>query len=62
MQETSRTKPLNIAHRGGADLWPENTLEAFARAIDMGVDGLEFDIQLSQDGALVIHHDATLKP
>lgn len=62
MQETSRIKPFNIAHRGGADLWPENTLEAFARAIDMGVDGLEFDIQLSKDGALVIHHDATLKP
>lgn len=62
MQETRRIKPLNIAHRGGADLWPENTLEAFARAIDMGVDGLEFDIQLSKDGALVIHHDATLKP
>ena len=62
MQETSRTKPLNIAHRGGADLWPENTLEAFVRAIDMGVDGLEFDIQLSQDGAPDIHHDATLKP
>ena len=28
----------------------------------MSVDGLEFDIQLSQDGAPVIHHDATLKP
>lgn len=62
MPETSRIKPLTIAHRGGADLWPENTLEAFARAIEMGVDGLEFDIQLSKDGALVIHHDATLKP
>ncbi len=55
-------KPLNIAHRGGADLWPENTLEAFAHAIELGVDGIEFDMQLSQDGVIVIHHDATLKP
>lgn len=62
MRDTNRKTPLSIAHRGGADLWPENTLEAFARAIDMGVDGLEFDIQLSKDGALVVHHDATLKP
>ncbi len=55
-------KPLNIAHRGGADLWPENTLEAFSRAIYMGVDGIEFDLQLSADGHLMVHHDARLKP
>lgn len=54
--------PLNIAHRGGADLWPENTLEAFSRAIELGVDGIEFDIQLSGDGHLLIHHDSRLKP
>ena len=55
-------KPLNIAHRGGADLWPENTLEAFSRAIELGVDGIELDVQLSADGHLVIHHDGRLKP
>ena len=55
-------KPLNIAHRGGADLWPENTLEAFGQAIELGVDGIEFDLQASADGQLVIHHDARLKP
>ena len=55
-------KPLNIAHRGGADLWPENTLEAFGEAIALGVDGIEFDVQLSADGHLVIHHDGRLKP
>jgi glycerophosphoryl diester phosphodiesterase len=54
-------KPLNIAHRGGADLWPENTLEAFSRAIELGVDGIEFDVQLSADGHLVIHHDRRMK-
>ena len=55
-------KPLTIAHRGGADLWPENTLEAFEKAIALGVDGIEFDVQLSADGHLVIHHDGRLKP
>lgn len=54
--------PLNIAHRGGADLWPENTLVAFAEAIALGADGLEFDVQLSADNELVIHHDTRLKP
>lgn len=56
------TRPLNIAHRGGADLWPENTLAAFAEAIALGADGLEFDVQLSADNVLIIHHDARLKP
>ena len=50
-----------IAHRGGADLWPENTLAAFARAIKLGVDGIEFDLQLTADNRLVIHHDLRLK-
>lgn len=53
---------LNIAHRGGARLWPENTLMAFRNAIAAGVDGIEFDMQLSRDGELVIHHDADLNP
>lgn len=56
------SKALNIAHRGGADLWPENTLAAFERALALGVDGLEFDIQLTADGVLAVHHDARLKP
>ena len=54
-------KSLTIAHRGGADLWPENTLGAFKRAIELGVDGIELDLQLSADGHLVIHHDGRLK-
>lgn len=53
---------MNIAHRGGADLWPENTMQAFERAIALGVDGIEFDLQLSADGHLLIHHDARLNP
>ena len=55
-------RPLNIAHRGGANLWPENTLEAFENAINAGVDGIECDIQHTRDNKLVIHHDDRLKP
>jgi glycerophosphoryl diester phosphodiesterase len=54
--------PLQIAHRGGTGLWPENTLGAFTRAIDMGADGIELDVHLSRDGVLVVHHDESLKP
>lgn len=53
--------PLNIAHRGGAALWPENTLAAFAEAARMGADGAELDVQLSKDGAVVVFHDNRLK-
>jgi glycerophosphoryl diester phosphodiesterase len=52
---------LNIAHRGGAQLMPENTLAAFADAIARGCDGAELDVQLSRDGIVVVHHDFRLK-
>jgi glycerophosphoryl diester phosphodiesterase len=55
-------KTLNIAHRGGAGLRPENTLAAFRHAIAMGCDGAELDIQLSADGIAVVHHDFRLNP
>lgn len=53
---------LEIAHRGGAGLWPENTMEAFERAIAAGADGIELDVHLSADGVLAVHHDESLKP
>jgi glycerophosphoryl diester phosphodiesterase len=49
------------AHRGGADLWPENSEAAFRGAIALGVEQIEFDVQLSADGVPVIFHDATLE-
>ena len=64
--------PLNIAHRGGAGLMPENTLAAFADAIARGCApgdgappplmeyGAELDVQLSADGIAVVHHDFRL--
>jgi glycerophosphoryl diester phosphodiesterase len=49
-------------HRGARGLEPENTLPAFARAIDAGVSTLEFDVGISADGAIVIAHDRRLNP
>ncbi len=53
-------KPLVAAHRGGALLWPENSLTAFRHALELGVDFLETDVHLTADGEVVILHDPTL--
>jgi glycerophosphoryl diester phosphodiesterase len=49
-----------IAHRGNRAHAPENTLEAFAQAVALGADALEFDVHLAADGVPVVHHDPTL--
>jgi len=54
-------RPLTFAHRGGAGLWPENTLEAFRGAIALGCSHLETDLRLSRDGQIVLFHDPTLE-
>lgn len=51
-----------IAHRGGSGLRVENTLAAFAHAIDLGAEGAELDVHLSRDGQVVVHHDDCLNP
>jgi glycerophosphoryl diester phosphodiesterase len=48
------------AHRGGALLWPENSLLAFRNALALGADYLELDVHLSRDGEVVVIHDPTL--
>ena len=53
--------PIVYAHRGGAKLRPENTLLAFDHGLSLGADGLEFDVHLSRDGVVVVHHDTTLE-
>ena len=53
---------LNIAHRGGAQLWPENTLPAFIAAARAGFDAAELDVQLTRDDRLIVFHDFRLKP
>src|SRR5215510_4927947 len=54
------SRPLVFAHRGGAALAPENTIAAFDNGLALGADGLELDVHLSRDGAVVVHHDRTL--
>jgi glycerophosphoryl diester phosphodiesterase len=49
------------AHRGGSALRPENTIAAFDHGMSVGADGLEFDVHLSKDGVVVVHHDDTLE-
>ncbi|MDI6878233.1 MAG: glycerophosphodiester phosphodiesterase [Desulfitobacteriaceae bacterium] len=46
-----------LGHRGAAGTAPENTLPAFRKGLEYGVDGFEFDVQLSRDGEVVICHD-----
>ena len=48
------------AHRGAMATHPENTLPAFAEALRLGARMIEFDVQLSRDGALVLMHDDTI--
>ena len=49
-------------HRGARGLLPENTIPAFERAIELGVDVLELDLGLTRDGVPVVHHDRGLNP
>lgn len=44
-------------HRGASEYAPENTMEAFKLAYEMGADGIELDVQLTLDGQLVVIHD-----
>ena len=47
-------------HRGASEYAPENTMEAFQIAYEMGADGIELDVQLTLDGHLVVIHDETV--
>jgi glycerophosphoryl diester phosphodiesterase len=49
-------------HRGARGLAPENTLQAFATALAIGVTTLELDTGITKDGVVVIHHDRRLNP
>jgi glycerophosphoryl diester phosphodiesterase len=60
LHQESPVRACVYAHRGGAALRPENTLAAFDHGLALGADGLEFDVHLSRDGVVVVHHDGTL--
>ncbi len=49
-----------IAHRGASGLFPENTLLAFQKAIELGADAIELDVRVAADGIPVVIHDSTV--
>jgi glycerophosphoryl diester phosphodiesterase len=53
-------RPLSIAHRGHSIAYPENTLEAYRKAIELGVEMIECDVNITFDGKMVMMHDTTL--
>jgi glycerophosphoryl diester phosphodiesterase len=52
--------PLNIAHQGGEDEFPSNTLYAFHQAVRAGADMLELDVGMTKDGKVIVMHDTTV--
>lgn len=51
---------IRIAHRGASGSAPENTMAAFSKALEIGVDGVELDVHASADGKVVVMHDGSL--
>ncbi|MFT5609765.1 MAG: glycerophosphoryl diester phosphodiesterase [Polaribacter sp.] len=51
-----------LAHKGGAGLMPDNTLEAYRVAVSLGVDLINCDLAMTADGTLVVSHDQWLNP
>ncbi|MBS2967741.1 glycerophosphodiester phosphodiesterase [Metabacillus sp. KIGAM252] len=56
----AETNMLTIAHRGASGYAPENTKASFDKALEIGTDWIEFDVQRSRDGELVIIHDTSV--
>ena len=54
------TTPLDIAHQGGEDEFPSNTMYAFERSVQVGADMLELDVGVTRDGQVVVMHDTTV--
>jgi glycerophosphoryl diester phosphodiesterase len=52
--------PLNIAHQGGEDEFPSNTMYAFRKALRVGADMLELDVGVTKDGKVIVMHDTTV--
>lgn len=50
-----------VGHRGARGLAPENTVASLLKAIDSGVNAVEFDVRVTKDGSVILHHDAKLE-
>lgn len=48
---------INYAHRGASVYYPENTMLAFEKALELGATGIETDVQMTEDGVLILIHD-----
>lgn len=55
-QIEKKMEPEIIAHRGGKQNWPENTACAFRQNITQGIGTIELDVQVTQDGQIVVYH------
>jgi glycerophosphoryl diester phosphodiesterase len=63
MQTNAQTRDFEIqGHRGSRGLMPENTIPAFLRAIDEGVDTIEFDVVISKDRKVIVSHEPYFNP
>ena len=58
---TRDDRPLILAHRGASAVAPESTRAAIRAAVRLGADAVELDVQLTQDGRLVVYHDERLE-
>ncbi len=54
------SKPIVFAHRGASAIRFENTMKAFDKAAEQGTDGIEIDVQVTEDGVPIVIHDADL--
>ncbi|MDX2055342.1 MAG: glycerophosphodiester phosphodiesterase [Polyangiaceae bacterium] len=57
----TRKRPLILAHRGARQEAPENTIAAFQRGLELGADGFELDVRLSQDLEVIVLHDPSTR-
>jgi glycerophosphoryl diester phosphodiesterase len=55
-----KDRPLNIAHQGGEDEFPSNTMFAFRNALSAGADMLELDVGVTKDNKVIVMHDTTV--
>ncbi len=59
-RNSKKSKYVVYAHRGASAYAPENTMASFRKAVDLGANGMELDLQKTKDGKIVIFHDDTI--